>query len=242
MPQRFGADRDAVSSVAMAGATNYFRWQLEAMSSHISSRVLEIGCGVGEFTRVLLGRECVVSVDIDSEMIESLRRSLVGHPEWHGLVADVTQDAFPEQVAAYRCTSVTALNVVEHIDDDLRALRAIHKILPRSGKAAVLVPAHSWLYGPMDEAAGHYRRYTKEEITYKMAEAGFEIDRALYFNMIGAVGWYVNYRLLRITKAKRGTTAQIRLFDKYVVPIARNLERIGPPPFGMSVICLATVP
>ncbi|TFH24582.1 MAG: class I SAM-dependent methyltransferase [Myxococcales bacterium] len=236
----FGADAAAVSSVAMEGATNYFRWQLEVMSSHIGPRVLEIGCGVGEFTRVLLGRERVVSVDLKSDMIEHVRERMAGHAEWYGLVADVTDPSLADQAEVHRCTSVTAINVIEHIEDDEAILAAIRRLLPTGGTAAVLVPAHAALYGTLDEAAGHYRRYTKSEIARKVEAAGFRVDRTMYFNAVGAIGWYVNYRILRIRSVNEGTKAQVGVFDKLIVPVARMAERFVEPPFGISAVCLAT--
>ncbi len=59
-----------VHSTAMEGAENYYRWQMLAIGSHLTERVIELGCGVGETTRQLLGRERVVSVDIDPAIIE----------------------------------------------------------------------------------------------------------------------------------------------------------------------------
>jgi SAM-dependent methyltransferase len=111
-------ERAVVSSSAMEGASNYFRWQCDLLTSHIGPRVLEVGCGIGGFTQTLLGRERVVSVDLNPEMIALLRDRLADHAEWHGLVADLTDPEFPARVAPHACDSVTALNVIEHIEDD----------------------------------------------------------------------------------------------------------------------------
>jgi len=226
----------------MKDASNYYRWQRDVLASHLGQRVLEIGCGVGGFTHALLGRERVVSVDLSSEMLEALGRSLASQPEWTGIVADVTGESFAELVAPHRCNSITALNVIEHIEDDLAALATLREILPRGGTAAVLVPANRWLYSSFDAAVGHHRRYTRASLQEKLRRAGFRVDRTLYFNAIGAIGWYLNYRLLGIDHVNRGTTTQIGLFDRYIVPTAQRLERLVPPPFGLSVIGLATVP
>jgi SAM-dependent methyltransferase len=236
----FNEDRAGVTSSAMDGASNYFGWQRDLLASHIGSRVLEVGCGIGGFTRTLLGRECVVSVDIDPEMIERLARSLDGQAGWHGLVADLMDPDFAERVAPYRCDSVTALNVIEHIEDDVGALGTLRSLLPEGGRAALLVPAHQALYGTFDIAVGHYRRYTTSELAAKVVRAGFRADRTFYFNMIGAVGWWVNYRLLRMRRVNRGTSLQVGLFDRWIVPAARHFERRFRAPFGISAICLAT--
>ncbi len=189
---------------------------------------------------MLLGRERVVSVDFNADMVEQLRKVVQGNTEWTGLVADLTDERFVDQLRPFRCDSLTALNVIEHIEDDARALGTLRRVLPEGGKAVVLVPAHAWLYGTFDRAVGHYRRYTKAELARKMTEAGFAVDRIFYFNMIGVLGWYANYRLLKVRSTNQGTTLQIGLFDKFIVPIARQIETLVSPPFGISAICLAT--
>lgn len=239
---RFNVDRAGASSEAMQGARNYFRWQLDAVSSHVGARVLEVGCGAGGLTRVLLDRAKVVSVDADPALIERLRLRLAGHSEWVGVVADLTDLRFGELVTPHGCDSATAFNVIEHIEDDVAALAALRTALPPGGRAAFLVPAHAALYGAFDAAVGHHRRYGLEELAGKATRAGFRVDRSFYFNALGALGWFVNYRLLRVRRVDRGTTLQVGLFDRYVVPVARRLERRFPPPFGLSAICLATVP
>ena len=200
-----------------------FDAQHDLLASHIGSRVLEVGCGVGGFTRTLLGRERVVSVDLEPGMIEALDRRFTGHPEWCGVVADVGDPGFPERV-----------------EDDVGALRSLRAVLPAGGTAAILVPAHQALYGAFDAAVGHYRRYTTAELARKLAAAGFAVDRCFYFNAVGAIGWWVNYRLLRVSGVGRNTTLQVGLFDRWVVPVMRRLEDRIRPPFGLSAIGLAT--
>ena len=229
-----------VSSTVMEGAENYYRWQFDVMASHLGQRIIEIGCGVGEFTRLLLGREKVVSVDIEPTAIEYARRRLAHAPNWEGIVGDAADEQLSTLLAPYRCDSVTALNVVEHIEDDRHALRILRRLLPVGGTVVVLVPAHQWLYGSFDAQVGHYRRYDRQELAAKMDEAGFTVDRILYFNMIGAVGWYVNYRILRRSSVSKGTVPQVQLFDRCLVPAARRLERAIVPRFGLSVIGLGT--
>lgn len=235
-------DKAGVHSVAMERASNYFRWQLDIMSSHIGSRVLEVGCGIGGFTHALLEREQIVSVDLEPQMINQLQQQLAHQSNWQGHVADVTDMNFPSVIAPYRCDSVVATNVIEHIEDDVLALETIRQVLPSGGTVAVLVPAHAWLYGAYDAAVGHFRRYTTTDLSAKVRRAGLAVDKVFYFNMVGAIGWFVNYRVFRVGRVNQGTVQQVQLFDTFVVPVARRLEGIIAPPFGLSVVCLARVP
>jgi SAM-dependent methyltransferase len=231
---------EVVSSAAMEDATNYFRWQLDVLGDHAGPRVLEVGCGAGGFTRALLGRERVVSVDSNPRIIERLRRLLADRPEWQGMVADITDPGFPESARACGCDSLTALNVLEHIEDDVKALAALRAALPTGGTAAVLVPAHDWLYSRFDADAGHFRRYRAQELREKLVRAGFAVDRIGYFNMAGAVGWLGVFRLGGLRGAGGTTRSLVGFFDRFLVPVARGLERLVTPPFGLSVVGLAT--
>jgi hypothetical protein len=87
---------------------------------------------------------------------------------------------------------------------------------------------------------GRHRRYTTGELAEKLDEAGFDVDKSFYFNMIGAVGWWLNYRLLRVRRVNPGTTLQVGFFNRWLVPLARQIEKRVAPPFGISAICLAT--
>jgi hypothetical protein len=81
---------------------------------------------------------------------------------------------------------------LEHVEDDLAALRNIHATLRRGGNAVILVPQDPTIYGTLDAVLGHYRRYTKDELRSKMEEAGFEVAGILDFHRITRPGWIWN--------------------------------------------------
>ena len=102
------------------------------------------------------------------------------------------------------------------------------------GTLAILVPAHPALFNGFDRGVGHFRRYTKADLREKLESAGFVVERLWAFNMLGALGWFVNGNLLGKTELPE---AQLALFDK-LVPLLR-LESKLPRPFGISYIALA---
>lgn len=229
----------AEHSAPMQGAHRYFAWQREFMTPVLGRRVIEIGCGAGGFTPYLFDRDIVVSVDASREAIEYVRSRFPPRENWHTLVADLLDEDLPRRLSRFRCDTVVALNVIEHIADDRRALRALRSLLPSGGGLALLVPAHPRLFGRFDREVGHHRRYTKAEVNRKVTETGFSIERASYFNMVGALGWWFNYRLLDRGAADENAARQIPWFDRWVVPWARWIEQRLPSPFGLSVFCLA---
>ena len=126
------------------------------------------------------------------------------------------------------------MNVLEHIEDDRGALARLRGLLSPEGRLVLLVPAHQFLFGAMDEAIGHWRRYEKEGLESLLESSGFSIEQLFFVNALSTPGWFLNGRLLR-----RGSVpgVQARLADR-LVPLFR-LERRLNLPMGLSLIALA---
>jgi SAM-dependent methyltransferase len=147
----------------------------------------------------------------------------------------------PDKTAAnrfqrYGLDTVVALNVIEHIAEDLEALKSMVAVLRPGGRAVVLLPAFQKLFGSLDHELGHIRRYIRSSLSQRMNEAGFKVERAFYFNLVGRFGWWVNARLLKVPRIP---VEQIRYFDT-LVPILRLEDRM-PLPIGQSVIAIGVV-
>ena len=133
--------------------------------------------------------------------------------------------------------TVVCLNVVEHVEDDLLALRNIRSALKPGGCAIILVPQDQAAYGTLDEVLGHFRRYSEPQLRKRMEEAGFEVERILHFNRVTRPGWRLNGQLLRRRSFSR---FQLRVFDS-LVPLWRHIDRFFPWP-AVSVIAIGRVP
>ena len=86
---------------------------------------------------------------------------------------------------------VILVNVLEHIEDDAFAVRECRRILRPGGHLLILVPALSFLYSKLDALAGHYRRYGSKELTVRIIDAGFRLEKQCYFDTLGIVPWWV---------------------------------------------------
>jgi SAM-dependent methyltransferase len=143
--------------------------------------------------------------------------------------------ARPEDFAPLRSSvdTVICLNVVEHVEDDLLALRNIHSTLQPAGRAVILVPHDQRIFGSMDQALGHYRRYSREQLRARMEEAGFELSRILEFNRVSYVPWFLSGRLLR---SRTLNPWAMRIFNR-LVPLWRKIDRFVPcPPTSIIAI------
>ena len=128
--------------------------------------------------------------------------------------------------------AVVCLNVVEHVSDDLQALRNIHIALKEGGRAIVLVPQGQEIYGTLDEALGHYRRYSKNQLFALMQQAGFDVEKVIEFNRVSRPAWYLNGRILKKRKISR---FQLRNFDRFVW-LWRRIDHLLPWPATSLIV------
>jgi 2-polyprenyl-3-methyl-5-hydroxy-6-metoxy-1,4-benzoquinol methylase len=208
---------------------NRFLWDL--MRPFIGHRVLEVGAGTGLLTRFLARQERVLATELDPEYVDLLRRTFADKPNVQVRQLDLAQlgdDGIPRAFDTVVCS-----NVLEHIEDDNKALAAIHDVLEPGGRVVLIVPALQSLYGSIDRAIHHYRRYSREEILGKLQQAGLTVEHVSYFNMLGAPGWYLNSVLLK-RQSVPGVQARI---NDWLVPWLRLERRFGPP-VGMSLLAV----
>ena len=208
----------------------YNAWMWEKVAPYVGDRVLEVGAGTGNMTRYLSSREQVVASDVDPRYVQMLANTFANDPHVRACRFDLGVDAAPAGLDGGFDT-VLCLNVLEHIEDDVAALRRIHGVLADQGRVILVVPALSRLYGEIDRAIGHYRRYERAELTHKLQTAGFVVEHTSTFNAIGALGWYVNSRLLK-RRTVPGVQAHI---NDLMVPLLRFEGRLGCP-LGLSLL------
>ena len=106
------------------------------------------------------------------------------------------------------------------------------------GHVVIVVPAFNWAMSPADYATGHVRRYTKKSMRKAMEAAGLEIVKLHYANMFGLFGYVFTTKILRLMP---GPGKLVLVYDRFVAPINRALEKIANPPFGQSVVAVARV-
>jgi SAM-dependent methyltransferase len=218
----------------MARAENYFAWQARLVLPEIGRRVLEVGCGIGNFTGLLLDRE-VLAVDADPACIERIKARF---PHLQAAVAVAGRTDFT-QFATAGFDSCVCLNVLEHIEDDEAAIWAMASALERGGVIVLIVPAFAALYGPIDRNLGHYRRYSRASLRRVAERAGLRVRKLHYLNCIGFFGWWVN---ARIFKREAQSTGQIEIFDRWIVPGLSLAESWVPMPFGQSLFAVLEKP
>ncbi len=217
-------DKDKDILDAFSDAPKFNRWMADTIRPYLGKSVLEIGAGIGNLSRLLIARrKRYVATDLDREHLERLRSRLMARPNLETSLLDAAR---AEDYAAYRgqMDTVVCLNVVEHIQDDLGALRNIHSVLQEGGRAVILVPEGQSIYNSLDKELGHWRRYSEEQLRQRMTEAGFTVEAMLRFNRISRPGWWFNGSILKKRTISR---MQLRNFDR-LVWLWRKLDPVLP--------------
>jgi SAM-dependent methyltransferase len=219
----------------LSGAVRYRRYLYELIEPHLGNSVLELGAGLGDFAAQLHGRKRVVVTDTDQFCLRALQTRFASRPEVEVQPLDLSWDPMFDPPVA----SVLAMNVLEHLEDDTKALMVMAAAVAPGGNVVVFVPGYPSLYGAFDRAVGHRRRYTPAMLRDVVEAAGLETTLLKPVNFLGGLAWWAS---VRVGGQTRPTPGLVKLYDRLVVPIMRASELRFQPPFGQSLLCVARVP
>ncbi len=222
---------------AMTHAKNYYRSIFEQFRPFLGPRLIEVGAGIGTFSKVLLrmdGISELTLVEPSANLVSRLRRRF--GVERRVRICERLEDL---QRRAHHADACVAVNVLEHASDDRGMLTSIYQLLRSEGVCLLFVPALPWLFGSLDRVFGHQRRYTARSLRKVLASAGFRRIRIRYFNFPGIMTWFLVSRILR---QRRLHAWSVRLYDRYVIPLIAPIERRWAPPIGQSLVAIAHKP
>jgi hypothetical protein len=180
------------------------------------------------------GLERLVLADTEEYFLAHLRKTYAARRE-----VEVREVALPGPVdVGPPVESAVAMNVLEHIDDDVGALRDLATAVTQGGTIVLWVPGYMQLYGDFDRKLGHVRRYTPATLRAAVESAGLGVRLVRPVNLLGGLAWWAAVRRGGVTQP---TPKLASIYDAVVVPTSRTLERLVRPPFGQSVVCVAEV-
>jgi SAM-dependent methyltransferase len=229
---------EQASGSAGAAKPNYHRYQYELIEPHCGRSVLEVGSGLGELAARFEGRDRVVVTDIDEAAVGLLRQKFAGRSGFETALLDL-EDIRGHRPPGGPVESVLAINVLEHFDDDVAVLRELGRFAAAGGNLVIWVPAFPALYGEFDRRVGHFRRYTPAALRDAAQRAGLRPRTVRAVNLLGGLAWWA------LVRRGGGGTPDGRLaavYDRCVVPLSRQLDRLAPMPFGQSVLAVLDVP
>jgi SAM-dependent methyltransferase len=199
-------------------------------------RILDVGCGTGANLLMLSKYGEAEGVDISEDALSFCRE--------RGL--DKVRLGAGEQLPYEDATFdlVTALDVVEHMDDDLAGLREMRRVLRPGGRALLFVPTFMFLWGLQDDVSNHRRRYRLPELRRVLEQAGFEIERTTYANITFFLPILLVRKLMRLTgvKAESENSINVPALNGVlgrVLGAESWLLKFINLPFGVSGLCVA---
>jgi 2-polyprenyl-3-methyl-5-hydroxy-6-metoxy-1,4-benzoquinol methylase len=222
----------------MSEAIRYQAHVFGLVAPSIGSHVLEVGCGIGTMSRQILAlndRLRLVCIEPNLNCAALAREQFAGDGRV-SIRAVHLEDCNVADLQRERFDTVVCVNVLEHIEHDVRALALFREVVAGTGgRIVIFVPAIQGIYGPHDAALGHHRRYSKQSLTAAFTAARIDVVTMRYTNPIGLLGWMYN---LYISGNTEHTSNQVRLFDRFVAPWALPLERMLVPPIGLSLFAV----
>lgn len=227
--QYSGTELDAV-----ANAKNYYQWIIERFAPFLGRHVVEVGAGIGTFAKFIIaspGVESLLCVEPAENVFPVLAERFGSDARIKTVHANIDQLGVVDAA-----DSLVAVNVLEHVEDDEAFLRSAAKIVVPGGHLLLFVPAHQFLYGSLDAAFEHYRRYSKRGLSSVVSRAGWEPVRISNVNIAGILPWLIAGKILRNTTLGH---RQMWIFDRLVIPVIKKVESVREPFIGQSLLLIA---
>ena len=200
--------------------------------------ILDVGCGTGINFSILSRYGTAVSTDSAQDALSFSKE--------RGVDKLVRSRVESLPFANESFDLITALDVLEHIDDDLSALIELRRIMKNDGTIFITVPAYGFLWSEHDEALHHRRRYAASELRNKLTRCGFRVQRISYY--ISTLFFPILMaRFLQsiFKKSVEPSTSHILLpnwlnsFLVFILDIERLVLKWINFPFGVSLLCIA---
>ena len=201
-------------------------------------RILDVGCGTGANLEMLSQFGASEGVDVSDDALAFCAHK--GLKAQKGLA-----ESLPFADESFDLT--TALDVVEHLDDDIAGLREMFRVTKRGGYSLIFVPAFMWLWGVQDDISHHRIRYTKRQIVERLETAGYTIERATYANWTFFAPILAGRTLMKITGIKPESENNVNVsalngvFGKLFSSERLWLKNFDFP-FGVSIVIVAAKP
>jgi hypothetical protein len=217
---------------AFAHASNWKRYLKDVIEPYLRGDVLEVGGGIGTTTSAFRSeaQSSWTAIEPDAALAERLaeRVAQLAHPV---RIVVGTLDAI-RTGHVFDC--VIYIDVLEHIEKDAEELRLAAARLVPGGTIIVMSPAHQSLYSPFDEAIGHFRRYDRRSLS-ALTPAGTSLVDMRYLDCAG-LGLTAGNRLL--LKSASPTVAQVRLWDRWCIPLSRRVDPLFGHRLGKSILAV----
>ena len=223
---------------SLRNASNFAKWSVSLIDKYIGERVLEVGGGIGTFTDFFVDKEILLTTEIDDDCFMTLSSKYRNNNNVEVVNENILNDKFIENAKEKYFDTVICFNVLEHIDNDIEAIKNMKECIKKDGGHLIIrVPAFNLLYSKLDRNVGHFRRYTKKSMLKKLSLFDdLEIIELFYMDIVGFFAWFFLFKI--IGKESFASEGQIGLYDKLFVPFFSKIEKMINYPFGLTLFAI----
>lgn len=211
---------------------------IDELKLPLNAAILDVGTSTGTNLRLLkeMGFTNFLGLDRSPEAIHWCEEKGLGTVRQ----GDVCAIPFPDE----SFDLILATDIIEHVDDDQKALQELQRILKKSGHIVITVPVFPSLWGLQDEVAHHKRRYHRHDLFEKLGKSGFDCTTCFYFNFLLFIPIWLARQVIHIAKIKLESENQVNTpllnsILKTIFYLDVALAPILDPPFGVSLLILA---
>ncbi|MFM9055845.1 MAG: class I SAM-dependent methyltransferase [Bacteroidota bacterium] len=227
-PVYIGTELDLFSN-----AKNWKRYYASQLGTYIQGDVLEVGAGIGETSTYLMeagNAKNWTCLEPDPALSVSITEKAIRGR--YPLRPEIITATLGDFTADKTFDTIVYIDVIEHIEDDLKELQRAKNHLRPGGHLIILVPTHNFLFSPFDEALGHFRRYNKKRLV-QVIPAGLTVVLLRYLDSFG-MGLSLTNRLL--LRSKHPNARQIHFWDRFIVPLSRITDPLTGFGLGKTLI------
>jgi SAM-dependent methyltransferase len=215
-----------------ADATNWKSYWAERLRPFVRGDVLDVGAGLGAtFEYLNEPARAWTCLEPDPELARRIEQRFGTHAKAPRVLRGTTAALPPDS----RFDTVLYIDVLEHIEHDAAELERATTFVRSGGSLIVLSPAHPLLYSPFDASVGHFRRYTARTLR-ALTPPGVALTELFFLDGLGACASL----FARVARRREPTKAQIRTWDRLIVPVSRATDRLTRKFVGRSVIAVWT--
>lgn len=216
-------------------ADKYYSWIYEEIKPFIKGNILEIGSGLGNLSKILVSQNKnnkIFLSDTDKIFLEILSQKYKSFKNVY--IKNINLDNISNSLSRdFNIDTCILINVLEHIEDDIKAILNIYDILNKNGNLILLIPAHKYLYNIIDKSVGHLRRYNKKDVNRILNNSNFKLVEMHYFNFIAIFGWILNGFILKKDIINKNFLSFynilvpfLKIFEKYILFKKKGISMI----------------
>ena len=206
---------------------NFRKYQFDLIKEFVSGNVAEIGPGNGIILKLYLDHcDKLDLFEPDKNLYSKLNDKFSNYKKITVINDELNTSSNIYDVILY-------LDVLEHIEDYEKEILKAHNALKKGGYLLINVPAFQFLYSDFDKDVGHFRRYSKKDITNLCSNYNLEINKLKYYD---SIGFFLSF-LSKMTRSnyKKNFEKKIKIWDS-LIPFSRILDKIFISYFGKSLL------